>query len=86
MGQIFRTVNGKLDRIIHAAHQLLQDYAQCILAGGTMKRYMAILGSFMFCVVCFSLYLMLESTAGISSSQNVDVGEVGSTKHFDVKL
>jgi alpha-mannosidase II len=48
-----------------------------------MKRYLAFMGSAMFCVVCFSLYLMLESTT--LGTRGMDVGENDLTS-IEVKI
>ncbi len=45
------------------------------MSEGAMKRYLALLGSGMFCVVCFSLYLMLETATNLNGN-TVEMGEV----------
>lgn len=42
-----------------------------------MKKHMVLWGGAMFSVVCFSLYLMMETTPGSVSLQAVEVGENG---------
>ena len=43
-----------------------------------MRRYFAVLWAGMFCVVCFSLYLMLETVTFTGTSDRVDaLGGVG---------
>ena len=41
----------------------------------TMKKYMVLWGGTMFFVICFSLYLMIETSPG-SNVRPVEAGEV----------
>ena len=50
-------------------------FVVCYMSEKSMKRYLAVLGSGMFCVVCLSLYLMLETATNMNGSV-AGMGEV----------